>query len=162
MNASQREAFYAQYPNLAVSDGYSTIQDEFTLHPFQTMEQPIIAGLKQAGQTIESGLEQAGQAISNVASDVGSAITTAFTPQNVPKATQQAIAQSQAQQTQTLQNVATAFTPKAPPKATQQVIAKQQQQQQAQTQKTGTFWQQFTGQLTPQQRANIQASHHKK
>jgi hypothetical protein len=162
MNASQREAFYAKYPNLAVSDGYSTIQDEFTLHPFQTMEQPIITGLKQAGQTIESGLEQAGQAISSVASDVGTAITTAFTPQNVPKATQAAIAQSQAQQTQTLQNVATAFTPKAPPKATQQVIAKQQQAQQAQTQKTGTFWQQFTGQTTAKQQAAIQASHRKK
>ena len=158
MNASQREAFYAQYPNLAISDGYSTIQDEFTLHPFQTMEQPLITGLKQAGQTIESGLEQAGQAISNVASDVGTAITSAFTPQNVPKATQQAIAKSQAQQSQTLQN---AFTPKAPSKQTQQIIAKQQQTQQAQNQKYGSLWQQFTGQLTPQQQANIQASHHR-
>lgn len=106
MNASQREAFYAQYPNLAVSDGYSTIQDEFTLHPFQMVEQPIITGLKQAGQTIESGLESAGQAIGSAVSSVGQAIGSAVSSiePTVPKATAQAIANQQAKTTQVLAN----------------------------------------------------------
>ena len=153
-NARDTLDFYKNHPNLAALHQDEIDQAEFDLNPTGYEWDEIGEGLQDAGQAISSAAQTVGSAISSAAQSVGSAITSAFTPQNVPKA----VAQSQAQQAQTLQN---AFTPKAPSKQTQQIIAKQQQQQQSNDQKYGTFWQQFTGQLTPQQEANIQASHNK-
>jgi|GEM_PF-6895255 len=149
-NARDTLDFYKNHPNLAALHQDEIDQAEFDLNP---------TGYEW--DEIGEGLQEAGQAISSAFQSVGSAITSIFTPQNVPKPAQQANASNQAAQATTSQNVGTASTPKPQPTPTQPAKPPTLTPQQAYDQKYGTFWQQFTGQLTPQQQANIQASHNK-